>query len=107
MTTQGQGHSLIVVQGHSDSTFPNFFSSETARPIEAKFQSEPPWDVGNESCSNVPGHMTMPVYCKNLKNLLRKQEADGLETWYTASGTGVLPFFFFSNDDFGLTLTIL
>ena len=42
---------------------------------------------------------------KNLKNLLlRNQEADDLETWYTASGTQVLPMF--SYDDPGLTLTI-
>ena len=41
---------------------------------------------------------------KNLKNLLRNQEADDLETWYTASGTRVLPLF--SYDDPGLTLTI-
>ena len=37
MTTQGQGHSLTVVQGHSDSTFLNFLFSETTRSIEAKF----------------------------------------------------------------------
>ena len=42
---------------------------------------------------------------KNFKNLLiRNQEADDLETWYTASGTRVLPMF--SYDDPGLTLTI-
>ena len=34
--------SLTVIQGHSDSTFSNFFFSETARPIEAKFHMEPP-----------------------------------------------------------------
>ena len=39
---------------------------------------------------------------KNL--LLRNQEADDLETWYTASGTQVLPMF--SYDDPGLTLII-
>ena len=40
---------------------------------------------------------------KNFKNLLlRNQEADDLETWYTASGTRVLPMF--SYDDPGLTL---
>ena len=37
----GQGHSVILVQGHSDSTFANFFSLETAWPIEAKFHVEP------------------------------------------------------------------
>ena len=41
---------------------------------------------------------------KNFKNLLRNQEADNLETWYTASGTRVLPMF--SYDDPWLTMTI-
>ena len=36
-------------QGHSDLTFSNFFCSETARRIEAKFHMEPPWDVRNEN----------------------------------------------------------
>ena len=46
MNIKGQGHLLTVFQGHSDSTFPNFFSLETARPIEAKFHLDHPWDVG-------------------------------------------------------------
>ena len=42
---------------------------------------------------------------KKIKNLLfRNQETDDLETWYTASGTRVLPIF--SNNDPGLTMTI-
>ena len=65
------GHSLTLVQGHSDSTFSNFFFLETARPIEAKFHVKPPWDVGTKICSNGPGHMTsvavMSVYGKTLK----------------------------------------
>ena len=47
-------------------------------------------------CSNVQGHMTMPILIivKKFKNLfLRNQEADDFETWYTASGTRVLPIF--------------
>ena len=46
-------------QSHSDSTFSNFFGSETARPIEAKVHMEPPWDVGNENlfrCSRSHDH---------------------------------------------------
>ena len=31
---EGQGHSLTLVQGHSDSTVLNVFSLETAKPIE-------------------------------------------------------------------------
>ena len=48
MNIKGQGHSLTLVQGHSDSTFSNFFFLETAWPIEAKFYVEPPWDRGTK-----------------------------------------------------------
>ena len=62
----GQGHSLTLVQGHSDSTFSNFFSLETAGPFEAKFHVKLPWDEKMKECSNGPGHMTsmaaMPIY---------------------------------------------
>ena len=53
------------------STFSNTIFSETAGPIEAKYNTEPPWDGGTEVCSNVSGHMTkmatMLIYGKNLK----------------------------------------
>ena len=66
------------------STFSNI-SSETTWPIEAKFHVEPPWDGGTNIYLNDPGNMTkmaaMPIYGKNLKNLLlRNQKADDLET---------------------------
>ena len=71
---QGQGHSMTLVQGHSDSTFSNFFSLETAKPIEAKFHMEPPYDRGTQYYPNGPGHLTkmaaMPIYGKTFKNLL-------------------------------------
>ena len=71
MNIRVQGHSLTLVQGHSDLTFSNFFFLETARPIEAKYQIEPPWDRGREVCLNGPGHMTslaaMTIFGKNLK----------------------------------------
>ena len=71
MNIKGQGHSLTLVQGHSDSTFSSFLSLETARPIGTKFHMEPPWDGGTKVGSNGPGHMTkmaaMPIYGKNLK----------------------------------------
>ena len=75
MNIKCQGHSLTLVQSHSDSTFSNFFSLETARPIEAKFHVDSPWDGANKVCSNGPGHKTkmaaMPIYGKNMKkNLL-------------------------------------
>ena len=68
MKIRGQGHSLTLVQGHSDSTFSNFFSLETVWPIKAKFHVAPPWDWGMKVFSNGPGHMTnmaaMPIYGK-------------------------------------------
>ena len=87
MNIKGQGHSLTLVQGHSDSTFSSFCSLETANPIKAIFHMESPWDGGTKVCSNGPGHMNniaaMPMYDKkkkNLKNLvLRNQKADDLE----------------------------
>ena len=77
-------------------TVSSFFSLETDRLIEAKFFVEPPWDGGMKVCSNGPGLITsmsaMPIYGKNLKNLLLwNQTADDLESWYTTSGTRVLP----------------
>ena len=87
------------------STFSNIFSSETTGPIEVKFYVEPPWDGGTKVCSNGPGQMTkvaaMPIYGKNLKNLLlQNQKAGDLESWYATSGARVLPKC--SNDDTGL-----
>ena len=48
MTINSQGHSLTLVQGHSDTILSNFFSLETTRPIEAKFHVAPPLDRGNK-----------------------------------------------------------
>ena len=46
--------------------FKLIFSLETAKPIEAKFHMEPPWDSGMKVCSNGLGRMTkvaaMPTY---------------------------------------------
>ena len=99
MNIKGQCHSLNLVQGHLDSSFSNFFSLETAWPIEAKFHMEPPWDGRTNICSNGPGHMTnmaaMLICGKNRKNLLFwNQRADDIETWYAASGAQVLPSLF-------------
>ena len=74
--------------------FSNVFSSETAWPIKAKFYVEPPWKGGTKGYINGPGHMTkmaaMPIYGKNLKNLLQNQKSYDLETWHVASGTQAL-----------------
>ena len=52
-------------------TCSNFFSLETARPIEVKFHVEPPWDGGMKVSSNGLCHITkmaaMPIDDKNLK----------------------------------------
>ena len=69
---------------------------------------EHPWEGGTKVCINGPGHMTkmvpMPIYGKNLKNLLLQNwRADFHETWYVASGTPAHHIFI--NDDPGVTLT--
>ena len=69
-------------------TFSNI-SSETTRPIGAKFHTESPWDGGTKVCSNGPGHMTkmaaMPIYGKNL--LWNQKADDHLETWLCSMGS--------------------
>ena len=71
--------------------FANFVSLETAKPIDAKFHMEPPWDGRTKICSNGPDHKTnmaaMPIYGKTLKKnlLLWNQKADDIESWYIAS----------------------
>ena len=52
MTIEGQGHSLTLVPGHSDSKFSNFFLLETPGTIEAKFHAKPPWDWETKVCSH-------------------------------------------------------
>ena len=69
---------------------------------------EPQWDGGTKVGSNGPGHMTkvaaMPIYGKNIKNLLLwNQKADKLECLHAALGARVLSSCL--NDDPGLTLT--
>ena len=68
MNIKGQGHSLTVVRGHSDSTFSNFFSSKSTRPIEAIFHVEPSWDGRMKVSTNGLCHMSkmaaMPIYAK-------------------------------------------
>ena len=81
------------------STFPNIFTSETTGSIETKFHMQPPWEEETKVCSNGPFYMTkmaaMPIYGKNLKNLLlRNQKADDLETWYAALSARVLSSLF-------------
>ena len=53
---------------------------------------------GTKVCSNGPDHMTKwppcPYMVKTLKNLLQNPKANDLETWYAASGAGVLPSLF-------------
>ena len=106
MNNKGQCHSLTLVQGHSDSTFSNTFSLETAKLIEAKFYVEPPWDRGTKVCSNGPGHMTkmatVAIHCKKLQNLLLwNQKAHDLEMQHR-----VLEYYqVVRNDDHELTLT--
>ena len=56
---------------------------------------EPPLEGGKKVYINGLGHMTkmaaMPIYGKNLKNLLlQKQKSYDLETWHVSLGTQAL-----------------
>ena len=58
MHIKGQDHSLTLVQGQSDSTLSNFFSLETAGPVEAKISDKASMGCGMKDCSNGPSHLT-------------------------------------------------
>ena len=51
-------------------TFSNFFSLETARPIEAKFHMKPPWDLGMKDYSDeiTPREKTKRRHAKRRNN---------------------------------------
>ena len=89
MNIKCQGHSLALVQGHSDSTFSNFFSLETVRPIGAKFHVEPPWDGGMKVCSNGPGQFPRWPPCPYIVKTLNKSfsvEPKGRWPWKLVCG---------------------
>ena len=95
LTPKGQGHLLTIAKGHNTATFSKAFFSETTGPIATKVYMQPPGIVCNNEDTFSPGHMTkmasMPIYGKNLKNLLIQNHwADCLETWYAASWALVL-----------------
>ena len=49
MNIKSQGHSLTLVQGHSDSTFLNFFFLETAGQLKPNFMWSLHW-MGEQKC---------------------------------------------------------
>ena len=59
----------VVVRRRSQCS--KIFFSETALPIKAKFNVEPPWVGGTIFCSRLLGHMTKmaatPIYGKTLQ----------------------------------------
>ena len=109
MNIKSQGHSFTLIQGHSDSTFSNFFFLETTRPIEAKFHVDPQWDGGTRIYSNGPDHMTkmatMPIYGKNMKKFFFSG-TKRLMTLKLCMQHWVLKYYqIYSNDNAGLILT--
>ena len=90
------------------STFSNIFSSETTRPIEAKFHMEPPWDGETKVFSNGQCHMTKmspcPYMVKTLKKFFSRTKWPmtlklGMQHWV------IVYYQICSNDDLGLILT--
>ena len=66
MNIKGQSHSLTFVQDHSDSTFSNFFSLETARRTEAKFHVDEVMKVSTDDLCHTIKMAAMFIYSRNL-----------------------------------------
>ena len=101
MNIKDHGHSLIFYpRSLIFNIFKfNFFSLETARPIETKFHVGSPWDGGMKVNTKALCQMTkmaaMPIYVKTFETLLLwnlKRRTD-LKIWYAALVTRVLQNF--------------
>ena len=93
MNIKGQGHSLTLVQGHSDSVFSNFFSFWSQISCGAAF------GLGERRLVEMvpvtwPRWPPCPIYGENLSLLCCNRKADDLESWYATSSTQVLPSLF-------------
>ena len=80
----------------------SFFSLETARPVEAKFHVDPPWDRGTKVCSNDSGHMI------NMAAMILSSSLETKRPMTLKIGMQhrALKYYqVYSNDDPGLTLT--
>ena len=98
--------SFIELHPRSDSVFSILFCSETARPIEAKFHTETPQDVGNEnlfkySRSQDHAHIN---YGEKLPKYF-SSEPWGRWLWNLVYSIGYSNTNNISYDDHGLTLT--
>ena len=76
MNIKGQGRPLTLVQSHSDSAFSNFFSLETARPIEGKFHVEPPWDGEIKVTTTGLNHTASNHVISNIYNTTKMSRQD-------------------------------
>ena len=99
MNIKGQGHSFTLIQGHSDSTFENFFSYKLLRRSKPNFmwslREMEEWKFIQVVLVTWPIWLPCPYMVKALKNLLlRNWKVNDLECWYTALGTRVLPSLF-------------
>ena len=93
MNIKGQGHSLILDQGHSDSTFWNFFSWETVSRLKPNFIWIFHKNGETKVYSNGPGHMikmaAMLIYGKNIK-YSSSLEPKGWSPWKSICSIGFL-----------------
>ena len=85
--TLASGHMSVICQYLSTSS--NGFYFETTGPISCKFHIQPSSKRGKKAYIFRPGHMTkmaaMPIYGKNLEDLLQNHKASCFEIWYAAS----------------------
>ena len=110
MSIKGQGHSLTLVQSHSDSTF-SFFFLRNCLTDWSQILCGASMGWGLKVWSDGLGHMTkmaaMPIYGKNLKKIIFSG-TKRLMTLKVGMQYWVLEYYqICSNDDPGMTLTFL
>ena len=89
--------------------FSKIVFSKTARPIKAKFHTEPQSDRRTKVCSRGLGHMTnvaaTPIYGKNPSKIFSSRTKRPRTLWLGIYHWGLGSIIIYSNDDPRLTLT--
>ena len=114
MGTKGEGHSLTVVQGHSDIKIRTLKKKKnkkkkTAGQIETKFHMKSLWHEGTKNYSNGPGYMTKvaanAIYGQNPSKIFFSETKWAMTLKLGMQHWGLRSCQVCSNDDPWLTFT--
>ena len=108
--SQGELYRMAMIRRPSSSSvcrrppFSKIFF-ETAWPIKAKFYMKHLWEGGTNVFINNPGHIAMPIYCKNPSKFFFSGTTGPISTKLGMKHRGLEYYNVFINYDLWMTLT--